>query len=261
MDEDPQPARALRGPFTPAQALVLFVGVAFLFLGFGGFLAGAGLPGAAAAQWLLMAAPLLAAVGARGGDLSGALGLRAPSRRALVGAVCIGLSAWYALSLVAAVQERLAPMPAPLRVELEKLVLPEGQIGAGAFLALALTPGVCEELLCRGVVARSLRARLGAGGAVAISALLFAALHLSPYRFVPQALLGASLGAITLAGDSVVPAMIVHALSNAMVLGASVAERRLGVAEARWLASPVVAASAATLLVVGHVLALRPKLK
>jgi membrane protease YdiL (CAAX protease family) len=89
-------------------------------------------------------------------------------------------------------------------------------------LAAAVTPAICEELLCRGPVLAGLRRALGPTGAVIISALLFAALHQSPFRFVPQALLGVMLAVLTLRTGSVAPAMVVHALHNgALVVAAS----------------------------------------
>ena len=78
----------------------------------------------------------------------------------------------------------------------------------------ALAPAVCEELLCRGPVLAGLRRSIGPTGAVIVSALLFAALHQSPFRFLPQAVLGAMLAILTLRSGSVVPAMVVHFLHN-----------------------------------------------
>ena len=53
---------------------------------------------------------------------------------------------------------------------------------------------------------------------MAVSAALFAILHMSGYRFVPTFLLGLVLGTVALAAGSTIPAMVIHALNNAAVI-------------------------------------------
>lgn len=81
-------------------------------------------------------------------------------------------------------------------------------------LCLAVAPAICEELLCRGTLLAGLRRGLGPVGAVLISSFLFAVLHLSPYRFLPQFSAGVILALLTLRSGSLVPAMLLHALHN-----------------------------------------------
>jgi membrane protease YdiL (CAAX protease family) len=78
-----------------------------------------------------------------------------------------------------------------------------------------MLPGICEELLFRGVILTGLRRSFGPVAAVAVSALLFAALHASPWRFFPQLLLGVLLALLTLRSGSVLPAVVAHAAYNA----------------------------------------------
>ena len=88
-------------------------------------------------------------------------------------------------------------------------------------------PGVCEEVLCRGVLLHGLRSRYTVPVAVLVSSLVFAALHGSPYRFLPQACLGALLALLTLRCGSIWPAVLLHAAHNgiAVVLAVSMGER------------------------------------
>lgn len=83
---------------------------------------------------------------------------------------------------------------------------------------LAVTPGICEELLCRGPLLAGLRRGIGPIGAVLVSAFCFATLHLSPYRFLPQFVLGIFLAALTLRAGSVWPAVLVHIGHNAVLV-------------------------------------------
>jgi sodium transport system permease protein len=81
-------------------------------------------------------------------------------------------------------------------------------------LCLAVIPGVCEELLCRGTLLSGLTRGTGAIGGVTLSAFLFASLHLSPYRFLPQFVLGIALALLALRYRSILPCMLLHAGHN-----------------------------------------------
>ena len=103
-------------------------------------------------------------------------------------------------------------------IETKILALLEDLRSAGGLplllIAVAVVPAICEEILCRGPVLAGLRRSVGPTAAVVLSGLLFAALHQSPYRFIPQAALGMVLALLTLRTGTVVPAIIVHALHN-----------------------------------------------
>jgi sodium transport system permease protein len=85
-------------------------------------------------------------------------------------------------------------------------------------ICLAVIPGICEELLCRGTLLSGLSRGTGAAGGVLLSAFLFACLHMSPYRFVPQFSLGIFLAVLALRYRSLFPCVILHAGHNAGVL-------------------------------------------
>ena len=85
-------------------------------------------------------------------------------------------------------------------------------------LCLAVIPGICEELLCRGTLLSGLSRGTGAAGGVLLSAFLFACLHMSPYRFLPQLSLGIFLALLALRYRSLIPCVILHAGHNAGVL-------------------------------------------
>jgi sodium transport system permease protein len=85
-------------------------------------------------------------------------------------------------------------------------------------LVLALLPALCEELLCRGTLLSGLTRGTGAIGGVLLSSFLFASLHLSPYRFLPQLVLGVALALLALRYRSIIPCIVLHAGHNAGVL-------------------------------------------
>jgi membrane protease YdiL (CAAX protease family) len=136
-------------------------------------------------------------------------------------------------------------------------------VGSGAgvpFLlaTMALTPAVCEELLFRGYVHRQFERRLGPVWAVALVGIVFGLYHLQPTKALPLAVLGAWLGFVTWTSGSIVPAVVVHFLNNALAVGAGAyVERRgegieaLEAMDVPWWA---VAAGALGTLVVGRAL-------
>jgi|GEM_PF-1981207 len=85
-------------------------------------------------------------------------------------------------------------------------------------LCAALLPALCEEVLCRGTLLSGLRASVGNTGGVLVTAFLFATLHLSPYRFLPQFVLGIALALLTIRARSLVPGMLLHGGHNAGIL-------------------------------------------
>jgi membrane protease YdiL (CAAX protease family) len=98
----------------------------------------------------------------------------------------------------------------------DQMLLLQRRLGeVGFVLAISVTPAICEEFLFRGPVLAGLRRGIGAPGAVVVTAFLFAAMHLSPYRFLPQFALGIVLGAIVVRTGSIWPAVLLHGLHNA----------------------------------------------
>lgn len=97
-----------------------------------------------------------------------------------------------------------------------------GVFGAGtAGLALTvmlvvLVAPIVEEMLFRGVLLSALGSRAGAGVALVGQAILFAAYHFSAWMFVPMLLLGLACGYLTQRRGSLWPAVVLHALFNAV---------------------------------------------
>jgi sodium transport system permease protein len=111
-------------------------------------------------------------------------------------------------------------LPLPSRVEHGDLL--QGLAGiplSMRILLLAISPAVCEELFFRGAFLSGLRRDLSVVSCLAWEAVLFGAAHSSIYRFVPTAILGMVLAAITLRGRSLLPAILLHATYNLLLLG------------------------------------------
>ena len=81
-------------------------------------------------------------------------------------------------------------------------------------LALSIGPALSEELAFRGLILQGLRSRLGAGVAVALSALLFGVIHLDPLQGVGAFFTGLYLGYLTARSGSIYPAILAHGFNN-----------------------------------------------
>lgn len=79
----------------------------------------------------------------------------------------------------------------------------------------ALLPGVCEELVHRGMLLKSMRP-LGMWKAILLSAFLFGLLHMNIEQFFYATIIGIFLGFLTVMTNSIYPAMIVHFTNNAL---------------------------------------------
>lgn len=122
------------------------------------------------------------------------------------------------LALVGWTIGELQPEPPPdLETGAEILDRVGQQHWTVALACVAVAPGICEELLCRGTVLSFLRRSLGPVMAVIASSLLFALLHGSPWRFLPQCAVGIVLAMLTLRSGSIIPAMLLHAGYNAVL--------------------------------------------
>jgi membrane protease YdiL (CAAX protease family) len=86
---------------------------------------------------------------------------------------------------------------------------------AVVLLAVAVGPGVVEELWCRGFLGRGLCARHGLVSGVLLTSFIFAAMHGVPSRLLVYTLMGAYLHFVFLASRSIWVPVFLHLLNNA----------------------------------------------
>ena len=165
--------------------------------------------------WALV--PALAVLSARGTARRAGepwwrpLGLRAPRPLLVLAAFFLAPPLAVLATELFTWQGRVLPVP-------QGLDLPEITSYAPLlrFFLLALSPGLMEELLFRGAILSGLARDLPARKVVLFEALLFGAVHASIYRFLPTALLGTVLAALTLRARSIWPAVALHTTYNAL---------------------------------------------
>jgi sodium transport system permease protein len=207
----------------PAEALALVGAVAVLFFYLAPHLAAAfGEKGIPLATVLLIGVPAVAFALSGPYDAGLTLGLARPGGRTLAAALLValgGIPIGWALGWV---QLRFMELPRDLVSQLEKLTTATST-GRMLWLLLivAVLPGICEELVFRGVLMRSLARRVPAWRAIVLSAAVFGAFHLSfetALRFLPTAWLGLLMGYVAWHSRSTVASMAMHALSNGLAV-------------------------------------------
>lgn len=81
-------------------------------------------------------------------------------------------------------------------------------------LVIAVMPAICEEIMFRGFLFGSLGRKIKAQWAIIISAVVFAAYHMSLVKMLPMSLLGIGLAAAMSATGSIYTSMAMHFLNN-----------------------------------------------
>jgi membrane protease YdiL (CAAX protease family) len=180
---------------------------------------GVGLRAQIALGTLLLALPAVLVLGRRAGAWRAMAGRALPGR-ALAIAALLGAALWVA-SLGLIELQSVAWPPSPEYIEMfrriHRALAPNGPVDALLSVGvIAVLPGVCEELVVRGVLLPSLVGPLGPVGAVLGSALLFAAMHADPYRFLFTLSVGLVLGALRLRTGSLSPPVAAHVTLNAL---------------------------------------------
>jgi sodium transport system permease protein len=145
-----------------------------------------------------------------------ALGVGAPDWRALAGAAVIGASFWYVNLRLSLPVAELAGGEREL-TRFQTRWIADRDLGL-TIVTLAVLPGLCEEVLCRGLLARALAARHPAWFAAIVSAAAFSLLHMSVPRALPTFTLGLMLAWLALASNSLWPAVVTHVVNNTVAI-------------------------------------------
>ncbi|NLY45090.1 MAG: CPBP family intramembrane metalloprotease [Tissierella sp.] len=86
-----------------------------------------------------------------------------------------------------------------------------------SFFIIAITPGICEEIMFRGVIMDAY-SRLGYRKSIIISALLFGIFHFNLMNFVGPTILGVVFGIMVYKTNSIYSSIIAHTTNNGIAL-------------------------------------------
>ncbi|HEU0014405.1 MAG TPA: ABC transporter permease subunit/CPBP intramembrane protease [Longimicrobium sp.] len=212
-----------RGVPLPAEALVFIAVLALLYFHLGARLqAEWGERGLLVSQWGLLGLAAVAFATLGPYDARKTLALRPPAPRALLAAVLIALGGIPLGWLIGWVQVRLfAPDLQGLQALEQLLRATDAQRAMWLLFLAALTPAVCEELVFRGVLLQSLGRELRPWRAIALSAAVFGAFHLSfesALRFLPTLWIGLLMATVVWHSRSIFASMVMHFTNNALVV-------------------------------------------
>lgn len=201
---------------TPAVSLLVFA-VALVLAFYGSLsLTRYGLPTVLIVmQFGFFLLPSLALVRLKGYSFTETFSLRAPSWRAMVACVLIGLSAW---AVAGGLLVRLLPPPESLQKAMERLLLLDDKPAPlwQALVLVGLIPAICEEVLFRGLILSGFR-RLGMWPAILATGLLFGVAHASIYRLLPTFALGVTFGYAVWKTRSLAAGIVCHGLNNGLM--------------------------------------------
>jgi membrane protease YdiL (CAAX protease family) len=122
--------------------------------------------------------------------------------------------------------ETFAPI-SPEELEWQRsFLMPGGNIPfILVFTGVAIVPGICEELLFRGVVQPSFIKRIGPTWGILLTAAIFALFHVQPKEFAALFVLGIFLGVLAFRGGSFLYSSLAHIIFNgAAVIGTALQE-------------------------------------
>jgi sodium transport system permease protein len=151
-------------------------------------------------------------------DVREALALRAPHPAIWVAVLLAAPGGILTATGAFKLAELIIPVPPEVLDAFSQQVVP-GEIPFVQLLFfLAVMPGIFEEITFRGVLLYGLRDRFHPAVLALVVGMVFGIFHVALFRFVPTAVLGIMLAAVTLLSGSIFPAMLWHALSNGLAV-------------------------------------------
>jgi membrane protease YdiL (CAAX protease family) len=139
----------------------------------------------------------------------------------LLVATLAGLAMHFLLAEIANAVEIFVPRALETKLRLARILTPtDFASGSALVFAVILVAPVCEELIFRGLMLPRLALYVGSREAILLTALLFGASHAAGglHSVIPATLAGLALAYVARATRSVLPAIAMHAGSNALPL-------------------------------------------
>jgi ABC-2 type transport system permease protein/sodium transport system permease protein len=202
------------------------------------------------------------------------LGLNATRPLIVIGGLLIGLSTWPFVYEIVLLSQQIGMGWLDLSrfEQVKELLAAWSSIPLPVvLLAMAVAPGVCEELFFRGFFYGGVRQHFKPIATILITAIAFALFHVvmaggaAPERILPSGLMGLLLGWVRHRSGSVIPGILLHVVHNAALLTIAHYREELegwGVGALHQVHLPVTGlAIAALILIVGIALVMVSKKK
>ena len=149
-------------------------------------------------------------------DPRAALALRAPRPFVWLGVLFAVPGGFITALGIFQLTNHLLPAPTGITESFSEALFPKNIPFWQVLLFVTVLPGIFEELTFRGMLLHGLHRRLHPVALVLVVGVVFGIYHVALFRFVPTACLGVMFAIVTLLTGSIYPAMLWHALSNAL---------------------------------------------
>ncbi len=193
---------------------IIGAALVFLMLIFGGPLFGKlGVYGSLLGEVLIPLIGLVLLLLARG-DIRDTFPMKLPPVKAFFGAIGMYIGVVALNGAIGLLTSRLIPDYSARGDSVNAMVLAMSPVLA--ILIVAVAPAICEELFCRGFLLSSFRPIKKPVLSIVLVAVLFGAMHLDLYSFLPTALLGGLFAFIAWKTESLILPMLLHFFNNAL---------------------------------------------
>lgn len=133
------------------------------------------------------------------------------SKGGLIMALTVSFATMAAAFVAAPISSVLPDMPEILENALKSIT--NGPLWA-SLISVSIFAPLFEEWLCRGLVLRGLMNKMSPAGAICVSAIFFAVLHLNPWQAIPAFILGLLFGYVYYRTGSLKLTMLMHCVNN-----------------------------------------------
>ncbi|HIV24195.1 MAG TPA: CPBP family intramembrane metalloprotease [Candidatus Scatomonas pullistercoris] len=211
-----EPRRGGRKPLNLGKVLLFFLAVMAVFLVFGSLVQYyLGMAGVVITELMFLAASLLF-VYFRKEDFKKVFPLQMPSILALGGTAVLWLGSFLSVTVVNLILAYFFPAGVYGESGATTAVI-QSIPWAVSFLIVAVLPAVCEEALHRGVIQYGAQNSIRSPWLlVLLMGVLFGCFHLSLWKFLPTAMLGAMMSYILLKTENMIYSCFFHFLHNGM---------------------------------------------
>jgi sodium transport system permease protein len=174
--------------------------------------------GMIATQLIVILLPAFAVVGWLRLPFKEVFSFKMPRWSALVGAPLMAPGSVLLTAGIVSLQNNFLPMSEAYAKTLTEYMLPKDQPMWIILFAMAVMPGICEEVLFRGAIFGLLRRKFTSIKCCILVGVLFGFFHLSGYRLLPTTALGIILTLMVYRTGSIFPSMLFHASHNALAI-------------------------------------------
>lgn len=207
--------------FSPQFIMIYFFFILVIFFYLGGAWQKANLlSGLLKTQIFIIFLPVLLLLRLSKSNIKSALSLNKTKFLNFILVIAMAIPAVIIATLLGQVINFIFPFSDSYLKALNQIVTPDSSGILFLFLVVGLAPGICEEILCRGYILGAFKKK-GFWTPIIISAILFAVLHLDPFRFLPVAILGGYLGYLVIRSNSILVSMFAHILNNSLAIAFS----------------------------------------